>query len=481
MKKNIVRNNIWKTLKYFNFKTLKSKPLLIKVLFTIAVIILYRIAATITIPGVIVKSGFAEDSNSFLGIINMLGGGGLSRLSIVALGISPFITASIIMQLFQSEAFPPLYRLAKSGPRGKRKINVITRTLTFIFAVMQAITLISQMTTNSTLISMHPDYNDDIYRFFILPFILVGGSMFALFLGEQITNRGVGNGTSLIIFSGIAASLPDKFKDAFYYLGHEYIPEVRSSLGYDIALARHMAYINFFIYFAAFWFLVFIIGYVYKSERHIPIQQTGAGMTIDAKQMSRLPMKVNPSGVMPIIFPMMLLSIPNYIVQFFDEDNAGRVWVLEHLKLTAPLGMILLIALIMLFSIGFSVITFNPTQISDNFKKQGTFIPGIRPGLETEEYLTSIVLRMSVFSGVYLSLISIVKYIQEIILMNKTGFSNAEVSRISFGGTSVLILVSVAIETLEQLKARDTTHKISKSNRLARNKGQNKVMEGLLW
>ena len=471
-----------KSLKNIRLQNLKSKPLLKKIIFTIIVIILYRIAATITIPGVIVASGFAQDSSSFLGIINLLGGGGLARLSIVALGISPFITASIIMQLFQSEAFPPLYRLAKSGPRGKRKINVITRVLTLIFAIMQAITLISQMTTNSSLVSLRTGYDSDVYRFFILPFILVGGSMFALFLGEQITNHGVGNGTSLIIFSGIVATIPDMFKNAFYYLGHHRYDEVSNYLpNYDVALARHIAYVNFFIYVVAFWLMVFIIGYVYKSERHIPIQQTGVGMTIDAKQMSRLPMKVNPSGVMPIIFPLMLLSIPMYAVQFFEEDNSGRIWVTNNLKLTAPLGMSLLFGLILLFSVGFSVVTFNPAQISENFKKQGTFIPGIRPGTATEDYLTSLVLRMSIFSGFYLSAITIARYVQEIIIVKMTGFSESQIGQISYGGTSLLILVSVAIETLDQLKARDTTDKISKAHFSSKRNIAKDGVKGLLW
>lgn len=190
----------------------KAKPLLTKIMYTLLLILIFRIAATITVPGVVVPDKYASDSSSFLGIMDMMGGGALRNFSIVALGISPYITASIIMQLLQSEAFPAINRMSKSGPAGKRKINVITRSITLVFAVMQAIVLIQQFSSSQMgVIKLSDDFNKPIFKYVALPGILIGGSMFTLFLGEQITNRGVGNGTSLIIFSGIVAGLPNQF------------------------------------------------------------------------------------------------------------------------------------------------------------------------------------------------------------------------------------------------------------------------------
>lgn len=192
----------------------KARPLLTRVLYTLLILLIFRVAATITAPGIhLVSSKAAQDSSSFLGIMDMMGGGALRNFSIVALGISPYITASIIMTLLQSEAFPPIYRMARSGPAGKRKINIITRAITLVFAIMQAIVLIQQLSAQSTqFIELQNGFDKPIFKYMVLPLILIGGSMFTLFLGEQITNRGVGNGTSLIIFSGIVAGMPSQFR-----------------------------------------------------------------------------------------------------------------------------------------------------------------------------------------------------------------------------------------------------------------------------
>ncbi len=438
-----------------------SKPLLKKVLYTLLLILIFRIAASITIPGIKVGNSFAKDSASFTGILDMMGGGALRSFSIVALGIGPYITASIIMQLLQSEVFPPLYRLSQAGPAGKRKINVITRVLTLIFAFIQAITLIQSL-TNGNGVEVIPALDTKWFKFFVLPVILMSGSLFALFLGEQITSNGVGNGTSLIIFSGIAAGLPGKFKSAFQQLAN-------ASGG-----TAFIGVMNFLLYVLVFLGLIFLIGFLYRAERHIPIQQVGSGMTSDVNQMSRLPIKLNPAGVMPIIFALTISILPLTIGQFFNKQDLGRQWIENHMRLTHPLGLIIFVALIFIFTIVMSIVTFNPTRVSDNFKKNGTFIPGIRPGEDTEAYLNKVVIRLSIFSAIYLSAISSIQYIEQVI-----GLS----ANVTFGGTTLIILVTVAIETIGQLKARDKTNKISKAKvrTLSSTKKKGDTTGGLLW
>ncbi|WKX02236.1 preprotein translocase subunit SecY [Candidatus Mycoplasma mahonii] len=439
-------------------RKLNDKPLLKKILYTLIIILIFRIAATITIPGITIQQNIGQNPASLIGIMDMMGGGALRNFSIVALGISPYITASIIMQMLQSEVFPPLYRLSQTGPAGKRKINIITRIATLVFAFIQAITVIQ---TVSTFATIAPSLNTQWFKFFVLPVILIAGSMFALFLGEQITNNGVGNGTSLIIFSGIASAMPAKFRNAYLEL-----------VGSGDATSAFTGIINFIIYIGFFLFIIFIISYFYKAERHIPIQQTGSGMSKDVKQMSRLPIKLNPAGVMPVIFALTITMIPLTIAQFLDKQNLSRQWIQENMSLTSPLGLIIFVSVIFLFTVVMALVTFNPNRVADNFKKNGTFIPGIRPGIETEDYLSGIIIRLAIFSSFYLSIISALQYVEQII-----GLSRG----ITFSGTSLIIMVSVAIETMGQLKARHQSVKISKARWNSVKSNNTSSTKGLLW
>ena len=439
-------------------KTINSKDLLKKIFYTLILILIFRIATSITTPGVIVKKGFGNDSSSFVGIMDMMGGGALKNFSIVALGISPYITASIIMTLLQSEVFPPLYRMSKSGPAGKRKLNIITRVLTLIFAIIQAITIIQQLSGSSALVSLKNPFNTPLYKFFALPIILMAGSLFTLFLGEQITNRGIGNGTSLIIFSGIAVRLPSKFKSAYIDLVSS-----NGSQSYFVGIMNLMIYIGLFL------LLLYLIGYLYIAERHVPIQRTGAGMTEKGNKVSHLPIKLNPAGVMPVIFSLSISILPITVVQFFNHQNEGRIWIENNMRLTSPIGLGILIVLTFLLTIGMSLITFNPYKVTEDFKKSGTFIPGIKPGDDTENYLTKIITRLSMFSAFYLSIITSIQYFEQMFGLSRN---------MTLGGTSIIILVSVSIETINQLKARDKTHKISKKRATINSQG---TTGGLLW
>ena len=444
---------------------LTKKPTVKKILYTLILLAIFRIGATISIPGVKANSEAMTD-NSFIGMLDMIGGGALTNLSIFALGISPYITASIIMTLLQSDLFPALQRLGQSGPAGKRKINIITRVLTLIFAWLQGATIILQMTgeQGGGLISMDPRFAGNFYRWVLLPIILIAGSMFTLFIGEQITNNGIGNGTSLIIFSGIAAQLPGKFRIAYLEL-----------TAAQAGTSAFLGIMKFSLYIIGFLASILVIVYFHKAERHIPTQQMGSGLTTDSKQISRLPIKLNPAGVMPIIFAMTLVLLPLTIIQFFHHQNSFRVWMQENWSLTSPIGLLVFGAVTFLFTLVMGLVTFDPVKIAENFKKSGTFIPGIKPGQETETYITGVVTRLSIFSGFYLVALSMMEYIQQIAGMS---------SSISFGGTSLIILVTVGIETIEQLSARNQTQTIAKKRKAASaavNSETTQNSGGLIW
>ncbi len=445
-------------LKYIK-KQLKSKPILKKALYTLLLLLIFRIAATITMPGVQSIGDSFKNQNSFINVMDMMGGGALRRFSIVALGISPYITASIIMQMLQTEAFPPIYRLATSGPVGKRKLNIATRILTIAFAFIQAITIVQSLNGGGlTLIS---SLNHGWFKYFVLPTILLAGSLFTLFLGEQITANGVGNGTSLIIFSGIAVTIPTKFENAWL----EFISGGNSTFSGIMWMS---------LYLLVFFGLIWLIGYLYIAERQIPIQQTGSGLNTNKSQMSRLPIKLNPAGVMPVIFALILASIPTMVSQFLQARSQERAWINEHLSLTSWIGLLIFIVLVFIFTSLMTIVTFNPTRVAENFKKNSTFIPGIRPGMQTENYLTSVVLRLSVFSSIYLSAISSIQYIARSWIKLNRG--------IMFSGTSLIILVTVAIETINQMKARYKTVDLSRKKENAnKSLSSDESTEGLLW
>ncbi len=440
-------------------KTFLNKPLLRKILYTLLLLLIFRIAATITVPGIkTINRNVFNSSSSFLSLMDLMGGGAINRFSIVALGISPYITASILMTILQSELFPPLYRLANSGAEGRRKINIITRWITLVIGIFQAIT-ISQSFQTSGILHFIPRVNQPWYKFIGLPLILLAGSMFTLFLGESITKKGVGNGTSLIIFSGVAVAVPGKLRAAFNYF---------IKPGTDAAF---LGTINFIGYMFLILALIFIIGYIYKSERHIPLQQTGKGMTKDAKQMSRLPIKLNTAGVIPIMFAALVVIIPLQVAQLLPTYYFEREWIQNNLTFTKPIGLSIFAAVIFFFSIVMSLLIFQPSKVAENFFKSGTFIPGIRPGNDTERYINRTLLRLSFFSGIYLVMIGTSTYLMQIFIFNST----QQGAQATFGGTSLIILISVSIETWQQMKTRKHTRNISKFKTTSKKSG------GSLW
>lgn len=406
-----------------------------RICYTIGLLILFVVAGTFTAPGVNIGSQ-ALASNSFLGVLDLVGGGGLRRFSVVALGISPFITASLIMQVLQTKLFPPVHQLSQMGPLGRRKINIITRLLTIFLSYTQAISVINLLKNTSGVgITVQPQLDTVSFNYVSLPLILMAGSLFSLFLAEQITKNGVGNGTSLIIYTGIALSLPNQFIHAFYYL-------IGSSTEVDFS----KGVLNFIVYVVVFIVLVVVVSFVFNSERRVPIQQLGVGLSYNNEQLSWLPIKANPAGIMPLIFASIVLSFPFLITGFLNQHTSlFRYWVERNLRVETPLGFGIFSFLTLSFSVFLSIQQTRIDRIIEDFNKSATFVPGIRPGEPTEEYLISVVTRLSMFSAIYLLCIGSFHFVQQ-----QIGLPHY----ITFGGTSVVILITSSFETVSQIIAR---------------------------
>ncbi|MGP1451257.1 MAG: preprotein translocase subunit SecY [Metamycoplasmataceae bacterium] len=452
----------------------ETKEITKKLIYTICLLSLYLIATTIISPFVKIASNQSIQSDTFLNTLNLVGGGGLKNFSLMALGLGPFINASLIMSLLQTRLFPPIQKLSQSGPQGRRKINVITRILTFIIAIPQAIFLTTSLKSGKNpfieLIKIEKYHiSENLIAYFILPMILIGGSLFALFIAEQITDKGLGNGTSLIIFVGIAFQLPDQFRGAF----EEYI-DIKNANTYFIGSLKFLTYLFSYL------LLIFVISFIYNSERHIPIQQIGAGRSRNITEMGKLPIKVNPGGIMPIIFASMILSFPLMIARLLPDSNA-KTWMETYLSFKHWVGLTLLVIVTFFFSFVMGIQQSRVDKIAEDFTKNSTFIPGIRPGEETEDYLIGVVLRLSAFSGIWLVILGSIQSLQIM-----TGILP---ERIAFGGTGMMILVSVSLETIQQFKARLKTNRLAKQKRMSLmafeksndNLGNIKKGDGLLW
>ncbi|ENY68855.1 Preprotein translocase SecY subunit [Metamycoplasma auris 15026] len=436
----------------------KNHNLFKKILFTLFIISLFLVAGTITLPGVNLANTDKLNQGDFFGILNLVGGGGLRRFSIVALGIGPFISSSLVMMLLQTKLFPPIYRLSQSGPIGRIKINFITYTITLFFAIFQAI-LITRALINPNDQSFGITFSSEIaklgrsgeffYKWIAVPFLLVAGSFFSLFLSEQITNKGVGNGTSLIIFVGIANSLIPTFRHAFEY----YMPSIKNNN--EVILHET---INFVVYLLAYLIVIFVVAFFSLAERRIPIQQVGAGLSKTEKELSYLPIKANPAGIMSVIFAMMILSVPSMIASLFNPNTSKYyAWVHSNLELTQPLGFFLFVIITFGLTILMGIQQSKIDKISEDFAKSSTFIPGIRPGEQTEDYLLNVVLRLSFFSATYLIILGALQFIQQMFGMP---------APISFGGTTIMILVSTAIETVQQIQARYKSQELARKRRM---------------
>lgn len=429
-----------------------------RLFFTLGLLVVYRIGAHIPTPGIntaVLEDLFKQSAGSVLGIFDLFSGGNFRRLTIFALGIMPYITASIILQLMQV-VFPYLERLQKEGELGRRKITQYTRYLTIVLSVIQSSTIattLQSQTFGAQSLVYHPGFG-----FVALTVLtLTTGSAFIMWLGEQISERGVGNGMSLIIFVGIVVGLPraiiDLFEKAKTQAWGAFTP-----LAILMLLALMVAVVAFIVY-------------VEGAQRRIPVQYAKrvVGRRMMGGQSTYLPLRVNSGGVIPPIFASSLLAFPATAALVLGGRWPFVKKIADALKWGEPLYTLIYITMIILFAFFYVGIVFNPTELADNMRKNGGFIPGIRPGRSTSEYVSRILNRLTFIGAIYLALVCLLPewMIAGIHLQHLWGpvggwfdqhfpqwILNGLGVAFYFGGTSLLIVVGVAMDTVQQLEAQ---------------------------
>ena len=404
------------------FQTMKqlfaptNKDLRLRILFTLGALMIFVIGTGVQVPGtadVTVNLGFLE-------LINVMGGGALKQFSIFGLGVMPYITASIIVQLLQMDIFPYFSELKDEGPVGRQKLNQITRYMGIIFAFIEGFAF-AYAFLGSGKTTMDYMY---------VATILTAGTAFLLWLGDQVTQKGIGNGISLIILAGIVATMPSMFITAF----KELITKGEFALWLGILL---------FVLFVIVYFLIIVgVIFVELAERKIPIQYANKSTSAYGNQ-SFMPIKVNTAGVMPVIFASSLLAIPATIAQLVKNEKFIN-FVNNYLTYTKPVGFIIFVALIFFFAYFYTYIQLKPEDLAKNLKENGGFIPGVRPGKDTEKYISNVLSKLTIIGGVFLVIIAGLP----IIFSSLSGLS----STVTIGGTSLLIVVGVALETYKQLE-----------------------------
>ncbi len=419
-------------------KLTKHWKIIKRILITLGFILLFRFGIMITIPGVTLGDESFGDAGGFLSILDMLGGGGLSRFSIFALGITPYITGSLIIQLLSSDVVPYLSKLNRQGEKGRIKLEKITRLTMLGFALIQGLALTLAM-SNGGMIELN--MANQWLQVIFITLILMAGSMVTIWIADQITMYGVGSGTSIIILTGILSKVPSNLVSTF-----EFWSGSASEIGTFIGV------ITFFGYYFLAFLMIYTITFFETSERRLPIQETGQGLNLLKDKQTYLPIKVNPAGVIPVIFASAVITLPPTIAQFFQE-SPGQIWVVDNFSLTSAFGLTLYALLVIAFTFFYASININPDETSENFQKSSTFIVGVAPGEQTRKYISRTVNSISCIGATELTLVAIFPY-----LLTFVGIPQA----VTIGGTSMIIIVSVTVETWEQIKARviaeNTTH-----------------------
>ncbi len=396
----------------------KNKDLRKRILFTLLVLFIFRLGTSITVPG---TETLTKDLG-FLELWSTMSGGALESFSIFALGVGPYINASIITQLLQMDIIPYFSDLKNQGATGRRKINQITRYLGIAIAFIQGYVFSFAIygQTGGAL------------EYLRIAVILTAGTAFLLWLGDQITQKGVGNGVSLIIMAGIVSSLPSMFTSAFASF-------VNTATWQKTLLGLLIFALFVFIY------VIIIVGVIFidKAERRLPIQYSNRTTSAYGGEQTYIPIRLNSAGVMPVIFASVLVSIPSAIANLINNESFIN-FVNEYLVYTKPVGFILYVIMIFLFAYFYTFMQINPKELSSNLKKNGGYMPGIKPGKATENYISKVLSRLTVVGALFLVVLASLPIICSLI-------PNMS-SNVSVGGTGLLIVVGVALETYNQIE-----------------------------
>ena len=404
-----------------------------KIIFTLLMLVVFRIGTFIPVPNVDANVLKATDEFNLVGFLNTFGGGALKNFSIFAMGIMPYITASIIVQLLQMDVVPKFAEWAKQGEVGRRKLAQFTRYFTIILAFIQSFAMsfgFNKMYGGSLI------KEEGILTYVTISIVLTAGTAFLVWLAEQITAHGVGNGISVVIFGGIVAALPTGINQIYA----QQIEGAGDKLFINIIILALLALI----------LLAIVVGVIYVQQalRKIPIQYakrvTGRNQQTGGQQ-THLPLKVNAAGVIPVIFSVAFLVTPRTLAAFFGQNDV-TAFIENTFDYQKPVGMLIYVALIVAFTYFYAFVQVNPENVADNLKKQGAYIPGIRPGENTQTYLTSVLYRLTFVGAIFLTVIAVMPIIF-INLMNLP-------ASVQIGGTSIIIVVGVALETMKQLESQ---------------------------
>ena len=392
----------------------------------------FRSGTSITVPWVNANSLNALSGLSFLNMLSLVSGNAMKNFSVFALGVSPYITASIVVQLLQMDLLPKFVEWGKQGEVGRRKLNQATRYIALVLAFVQSVGITAGFNALSGAKLLTVPLTPQV--FLVIGAILTAGSMIVTWLGEQITDKGYGNGVSMIIFAGIVASIPDMIKSIYV----DYFVNVPSS-----RLTSSLIFVAILV--IAVLLIVYFTTYVEQAKYKIPIQYTKVAQ--GAPSSSYLPLKINPAGVIPVIFASSITAAPAAILQFVSASGLNWEWVKtaqELVSTSTPTGVALYALLIILFTFFYTFVQINPEKAAENLQKSGAYIHGVRPGKGTEEYMSKLLRRLATVGSIFLGVISILP------IVAKDLFGLSEV--VAFGGTSLLIIISTGIEGIKQLE-----------------------------
>ena len=424
----------------------KNKEIVGRIFFTIMILFVIRIGAAITVPGVTPSGQLSEALNSAnaVALMDLLGGGALSNFSIFALGVSPYITAQIIIQLLQKDVLPALTELSKQGQYGRKKTEMATRYLTLLLGAVQAYGIIKTM-ENSDYITINMELNFWSYAYIVT--ILLAGAMTVMWLGDQITEKGLGNGISMVIFAGIVRSLPLQISGAFnMWVGTTYKESTELIKGS----------FQFALYILAFVLILAFVVFIELAKRKIPVQHSGksGGQTSSMSKASFLPIKVNSAGVIPVIFASSIMAAPTVIASFISTGDGTPPWlkIFSYSEMyempggwKMPWGLLIYVTLIVLFTFFYASLQISPETLAENFRKNGSYIPGIRPGNETERYVKKVVNRVTCIGAIALTFIAALP-----VVLTLSGIFGSN-SSLAIGGTGLIIAVGVSIEVSNQI------------------------------
>ena len=410
---------------------LKIKQVRSKILFTLFIILVFRIGTTITVPGINAKALNSLSDLPFLNMLSLVSGNAMRNFSVFALGVSPYITASIVVQLLQMDLLPKFVEWGKQGEVGRRKLNQATRYISLVLAFVQSIGITAGFATLSrTKLVANPNWQ----TYLLIGALLTTGSVIVTWLGEQITDKGYGNGVSMIIFAGIVSGIPGMIKGIY----EDYFVNIPSD-----RLNSSLIFVGILI--VAVLVIIYFTTFVQQAEYKIPIQYTKIAQ--GAPSSSYLPLKVNPAGVIPVIFASSITAAPAAIFQFVSAMGYNASWVRTAQALLATTtisGMFTYVLLIILFTFFYTFVQINPEKTAENLQKSGAYIPGVRPGKGTEEYMSKLLRRLATVGSLFLGIITIIP----ILAKDLFGLTDA----VALGGTSLLIIISTGIEGMKQLE-----------------------------